>query len=61
MECEPSVSDDIVSAAAPPPANVALPSAVAPSLNVNVPMGVPAACHRCGEGHGLADLARIKQ
>jgi hypothetical protein len=41
MECEPSVSDEIVSVATPPPANVALPSAAAPSLNVTVPVGVP--------------------
>src|SRR5580700_4349894 len=43
MECEPSVSDEMVNAATPPPANVALPIAAAPSLNVTVPVGVPPA------------------
>jgi predicted small secreted protein len=41
MVCEPSASDEVVNVATPA-ASMAVPRAVAPSLNVTVPMGVPA-------------------
>ena len=40
MECDPTVSVDVVNIALPP-LSVPVPSVVVPSLNVTVPVGVP--------------------
>jgi len=39
-ECAPAASDEVVKLAEPP-ANATVPSAVVPSLNVTLPVGVP--------------------
>lgn len=41
MECEPTVSVEVVNVAFPVPSSVWLPSVVVPSLNVTLPVGVP--------------------
>ena len=40
--CEPTDSDEVVSVACPDPSVVPVPNVVAPSLNVTVPVGIPA-------------------
>jgi hypothetical protein len=39
MECVPTLSVEVVNVACPDPLSVPLPSVVAPSLNVTVPVG----------------------
>jgi hypothetical protein len=41
IECAPAGSDDVVSVACPAPFSAPVPSVVAPSRNVTVPVGVP--------------------
>ena len=41
MECEATVSVDVVKVALPEPSSVEVPRVVVPSLNVTVPVGVP--------------------
>ena len=42
--CEPAVKADVVRVHKPPPALVPVPSELAPSKNVTVPVGVPLNC-----------------
>lgn len=41
MLCEPALSEEVVKVACPEALSVPVPSVVAPSLNVTVPLGVP--------------------
>jgi len=41
IECEPTLSEVVMNVAVPEPFSVFVPSAVVPSLNVTVPVGVP--------------------
>ena len=41
IECEPNVRADVVNVAWPEPFRLPVPSVVAPSLKVTVPVGVP--------------------
>lgn len=54
----PAESDDVVKVACPLPLSVPVPSTVAPSLKVTVPVGV-APNHRCCERHGFTEAARV--
>jgi len=41
MLCEPALSEEVVKVACPEALSVPVPSVVAPSLKVTVPLGVP--------------------